>query len=100
MRASVEFDPDAKVEFDDASDWYSDQDENAKAAFISAIRLTLESISRSPNSFPVVFGSHTRRAVVHRFPYNIFFTSEQGRVFVYAVFHTSRNPIVWQGRIS
>jgi plasmid stabilization system protein ParE len=78
MRLRLEIDPDAQIDFNEASDWYREQDEAAKAAFIASIKTALEAISLSPNSFP----------------------PEEDRVFVHAIFHTSRNPMIWHGRIS
>jgi plasmid stabilization system protein ParE len=45
----------------------------------------------------VVFAG-IRKAVVPRFPYCIFYRAEATRVHVIAVFHSSRNPAIWQGR--
>lgn len=99
MITSIILDPDARIDFKDASDWYLAHDETAMLAFVDVIRTTLEAIALSPNSYPVVFGSNTRKAVVKRFPYTIFFSVEEDIVFVHAIFHTSRNPIIWRGRI-
>jgi plasmid stabilization system protein ParE len=99
MREPVEFDPDAQTDFDDASDWYRDQNEVAQQSFIIAIETALESIVRAPQSYPVVFGSKIRRAVIRPFPYTILYTSEEAGIFVNAVFHTSRNPMIGRGRI-
>jgi toxin ParE1/3/4 len=39
-----------------------------------------------------------RKAVVRRFSYCVFDRAHPDRVEVVAVFHTSRDPSVWQGR--
>ena len=40
-----------------------------------------------------------RKAVVRRFLYCVFYRPYSDRVEVITVFHTSRDPSVWQGRI-
>ena len=39
-----------------------------------------------------------RKAVVARFPYTVFYRAEATRVQVLAVFHSRRDPSIWQGR--
>ena len=38
------------------------------------------------------------RLLVIGFPYCVYYREEPGRVLVLAVFHTSRDPTVWQSR--
>jgi len=40
-----------------------------------------------------------RKAVVTRFPYIVLYREEAGEVLVISVFHTSRDPAVWQARL-
>jgi len=40
-----------------------------------------------------------RRGLVRRFPYAIFYEYVEGRVTVYGVFHTSRDPDKWRQRV-
>ncbi|HLA94658.1 MAG TPA: type II toxin-antitoxin system RelE/ParE family toxin [Pyrinomonadaceae bacterium] len=100
MTFPVEFEPDAQADFDEAADWFYDQGgADLKAYFIRSVESTLSIIGRSPFSFPVVLGSSARRAIVLKFPYAIFFTLKEDMVVIQSVFHTSRNPIIWRGRI-
>ena len=39
-----------------------------------------------------------RRAVLHRFPYCVFYGLEPERIEVFAVLHHSRDPANWPGR--
>ena len=99
MKLELVLNPGARLDFDEAKDWYDEQDENVKIQFIEAVNSTFVRILRSPLSFPVVHGSNVRQAKVQKFPYTIFFTIQTERILVYSVFHTSRNPITWRGRI-
>src|SRR2546421_146378 len=99
MTLELEFSPAARIEFDDGADWYLRQEPSLRAQFIAAVDAALAAILQSPNSFPVVFGSNIRRARVNKFPYVIHYIVQPDRILIYSVFHTSRNPIIWQGRI-
>jgi len=41
-----------------------------------------------------------RRGLVRRFPYAVFYDHDDGKVTVYGVFHTSRDPSKWRRRLS
>lgn len=99
MILKIELNPGAEEEFDDAADWYGSDGEDVKAMFIEAINSTLARIQRSPSAYPIVYGTETRKAVVRKFPFVVLFVIQPNRILVYAIFHTSRNPIKWQGRI-
>ena len=50
-----------------------------------------------PGMHVAVFGD-VRKAIVARFPYCVFYREEPSCVRVLAVFHTSRDPSIWQSR--
>lgn len=95
----LELSPAAEIDFDDAVAWYYAHDEEVTFNFIEAVNSTLEFIQDSPSSFPIIYGSFVRKALVKKFPFVILLTEEEDRIYVYSVFHTSRNPIVWRGRV-
>lgn len=96
---NIELSPAAQIDFDDAADWYGAEDDDLGIRFIYEISSTLALIQRLPSSFPIVHGTSVRRALVRKFPYIILFTVQAERILVYSIFHTSRNPIVWKGRV-
>lgn len=100
MMLAIELGPAAREEFDEASDWYGEQESDLRSEFIESINETLMQIRRLPLSFPVVYGLDIRRALVSKFPYAVFFKQEERRILIYAIFHTSRNPLIWSGRIN
>ena len=63
-----------------------------------SLPVVLESISVTPRAHQTVFGS-VRRAVVQNFPYCVYYREEATCVRVISVFHTSRNPAIWQARV-
>ncbi len=98
MSRILEFLPAARWEFDEAADWYNCQGSGLKSEFIRAVDLTISAILSEPFAFPIVYGSIFRRALVRRFPYSIIFVGKQDEIVDNAVFHTSRNPVIWRGR--
>ena len=99
MKWNLEIRPAARREFDDASDWYRDEDHAIRAKFVAAVRKTIKTVEQRPLAFPVVFGTSVRRANVRKFPYSVFFTLEGSLVIILSIFHDSRNPIIWRGRM-
>ena len=99
MSFTLEFRPDARIEFDDAADWYEEQRIGLRAKFVLAVDETLVRLLKTPFAFPVVKGTVVRKAVINRFPYSIYYAVEDEIILIYSVFHHSRNPMIWRGRI-
>jgi plasmid stabilization system protein ParE len=95
---SVVFTPAARAELTAAQDWYEGEAPGLGWRFREAIGTLVERVTGSPRQFPIVF-KHVRRALLHRFPYSLFFVVEDTTVFVIACFHASRDPSHWQKRI-
>jgi plasmid stabilization system protein ParE len=90
--------PDARREFDDAFDWYNLQRPGLGAEFVACVEEAFQQIARAPELRAKVH-RNVRRAPVRRFPYSIYYTVEADRISVIAVFHSKRNPRVWQSRV-
>jgi plasmid stabilization system protein ParE len=88
--------PEAQAEFDEAVDWY-EQRVRRGAEFIDWVQEVLDRIAALPQIHQVVY-QDIRRAVVRRFPYSVMYRVEPGRVLVIAVFHSRRDPSIWQAR--
>jgi plasmid stabilization system protein ParE len=61
------------------------------------VQKVLDTIAANPERYPLV-SDDVREALVSRFPYCVYYRVKPDRVVVIAVFHTSRDPSVWQGR--
>lgn len=81
----------AEQDIESAHFWYQQQSALAARQFIDAINHALQRIVEFPRSFPLV-GNHTRRALLARFPYAIYFCESRGRIEIHAVFHQRRKP--------
>ena len=89
--------PEAETEMTDAFDWYEERVTGLGSEFLLAADATFQGILRSPLQYPVVYKT-VRRALLRRFPHEVFFIFEEDHVVVIAVFHTRRNPKHWQER--
>ncbi len=99
MMLPIEFLDAAEVEASDAIDWYEERETGLGTSFRESLEAAISAIQENPLAFPITFGSIVRRAQTKRFPYSIFFALQQDKILIYSVFHTSQNPIIWQGRI-
>ena len=89
--------PEARDEFDAAADRYEQQRPGLGAAFVARVREVFQRISANPQLHAVVY-QDIRKAVVRQFPYIVLYREEAGEVLVISVFHTARDPSIWQAR--
>jgi plasmid stabilization system protein ParE len=59
----------------------------------------LDRIAEQPDFYAQVF-EDVREALVSGYPYAVYYRVEAGQVIVLAVFHTARDPSIWQNRTS
>jgi plasmid stabilization system protein ParE len=98
MSLQIVFRVEAQAEFDQALDWYEQQQAGLGLVFLNDVSEVLERVVLMPESSAQVF-EDVRRAVVQRFPYSILYRVEEIQIVVIAVFHTKRNPKTWQERV-
>ena len=87
----------ARLEFDDAGNWYEKERPGLGMEFQAEIQLLIQRIASTPEQFPILYRD-VRKAVARRFPYCIYFREHNQRIVVLAVFHSARNLAVWQQR--
>ncbi len=97
MNLPVVLRDEAQVEFDKAFDWYDAQRAGLGAEFVAEVQRAFDRIETNPLMHRVVFAD-IRKAAVRRFPYSVFYRPHPDRLEVIAVFHSSRDPSIWQGR--
>jgi plasmid stabilization system protein ParE len=90
--------PEAEAEIAEARDWYDDRDSGLGAEFVAVVRSALVAIAENPFQYEIVW-EHYRRAVLHRFPYNVIYSASDQVIRVVACIHGRRDPEVWQDRI-
>jgi plasmid stabilization system protein ParE len=87
----------AEDDLDDAARWYDEERAGLAERFLTEINGSFARIRERPFQFPVV-SSNVRRALLHTFPYAVYFRASDEVVVVLAVLHLRRNPKVWQRR--
>lgn len=87
----------ARREFDEAVDYYESKRAGLGRRFTRAIERVLEQILEQPDRFAEAM-DEVREAPVLKFPYAIYYSFAKDTVVILSVFHTSRNPDVWQDR--
>ena len=98
MSSEVRLRFDAQTEYDDAADWYESRRSGLGLRFVEAVEQVLKAISGQPDRWPEAMVG-VREAPVQKWPYCIYYEVHSDHVMVLAVFHTSRNPGVWQSRV-
>ncbi len=94
---TVRLHPEAEGEFRDAVIWYEHQRVGLGAEFILCIDEAMERIRRNPEAYPKVYKS-SRRIVVRRFPFALFYDVSGTELRVLAIFHSKRDPGRWKKR--
>jgi plasmid stabilization system protein ParE len=89
--------PLAEADLEDAARWYEDERAGLSERFLSDVDRAIARIRERPFEFPAVSGG-VRRALLHTFPYAVYFRASDEAVVVLAVLHLRRNPKVWRGR--
>lgn len=97
MKPRLLLEDEAQADLGDAFRWYESQREGLGSEFLAAVALVLEHIDENPVAYPIIRGT-TRRALVRRFPYAVFYLVDPDVVAVTAVMHGRRDPRQWQER--
>ena len=91
--------PEAEAEMGEAFDWYEERVPGLGSDFLLNVDAAFNAILRNPEQYPVVY-KNLRRALIRRFPYQVFYLLEDKRIVVLAVFHAKRSPTHWRKRIT
>ncbi|OFW14553.1 MAG: hypothetical protein A3H27_11010 [Acidobacteria bacterium RIFCSPLOWO2_02_FULL_59_13] len=89
--------PAAAADIEAAFLWYERQRIGLGEEFLASVRSALDDITTHPTRYPVVH-RNTRRVLLHRFPYQIFYRIYDEAIVVVACMHGRRNPIRWRSR--
>ena len=89
--------PAAAGDVEDAYQWYEAQQSGLGEEFLEAVRAMMESVVATPERFPVVH-RQTRRALLRRFPYGLYYRIIDDQIVVVACMHARRDPRRWRSR--
>lgn len=89
--------PAAAADIDEAFLWYEAQRPGLGLEFLTAAQNLMDAISANPLRYPVLL-RNTRRGLLRRFPYAIYFRIYGEVIVVVACMHGRRDPRRWQVR--
>jgi plasmid stabilization system protein ParE len=98
MKREIIFAPLARLEFEDAVIWYDQQRPGLGEEFRVNVDAFLRQILQSPERFRLAAPT-TRKAILRRFPYSIYYSIERNAINVTSVFHGARNPTELRQRL-
>ena len=97
MTTSVRVRAKARLDLKRAADWYEAQQPGLGGEFVDEVQAVFESIAAYPARHPLVHRG-TRRALLRKFPFGVFYRVTGEVAVVVAVMHGSRHPRRWQIR--
>jgi plasmid stabilization system protein ParE len=97
MTIDLRLRPEPEQALADASIWYEEQRKGLGNQFLDEVLSVFSVISETPLMFPVVH-RNIRRALIHRFPFGVYYRVESDEIVVVAVMHGSRDPRQWKSR--
>ena len=98
MAKIVIFTPIAEADSDNGYFWYESKRIGLGREFLIAVDASIQSISRNPQSYPLIYKTYSR-AVVRRFPHAIFYEVTITEIIVYAVFNCHQSSKKWRERL-
>jgi toxin ParE1/3/4 len=91
------FRPAAAADVQQIRAWYERKREGLGEEFLVELRASIDAVLAFPEAYPVLH-RETRRALVRRFPYGLFYRLDDDLVIFVACLHTHRNPESWKRR--
>lgn len=97
MSLPVRFRMEAERDLENAAAWYEEQRPGLGHAFLDEVSRSLRRIVDNAGLYPLIH-RNTRRALIRRFPFGIYYRLQTNCVIVIAVLHGSRDPRRWKRR--
>ena len=91
----------AKNDLSDASKWYEKQQKGLGKRFLNEMKAAVDVICKNPAGFQIRYDD-IRICFTKVFPYGIHYRyiAENNEIHIKAIFHTARNPQIWEQRNS
>lgn len=102
MPSSHSFHPEALLEYAEAASYFLlEASPRVADRFMTAVESAVAALVDAPTRWRVYETPEVRRYVISRFPFVMYYRwePEHGRVTIYAVMHSSREPGYWHHRI-
>lgn len=88
----------AEQDVADAYSWYEAREPGLGEEFLRCVEACALTIQRHPHLYPVAVDEF-RRALVRRFPFEVFYEPAEDCITIYSVFHCSLDPQKWRARL-
>ena len=88
----------AQLEVQEAFRYYQEISEGLGFEFMRSLDAALQSTKRNPLAYQKIY-RETRRVLLRKFPYAVFYIAEETRIVVIACFHQKRSEIDWLRRV-
>jgi plasmid stabilization system protein ParE len=98
MAGEVSFHEAASAEFEAAFEWSYLRSDFVASKFAEEMSQAIEMISDAPNRWPTAHPG-TRKFVLQRFPFAIYYRETPSGVQVLAIAHGHRKPGYWKNRL-
>lgn len=94
---SILFRSEARLDALEAHQWYETQRPGLGNDFKSELTRAFTNIGENPSAWSIVH-RQTRRYLLHRFPYAVFYRVYDSTIVSVGIIYTSRNPSLWKRR--
>lgn len=97
MSLDVRVRKEAERDIEQAAQWYERQRAGLGQLFLNEVQRALAVLGEEPSMYPFVH-RETRRLLIRKFPFGIYYRTYRETAVVVAVMHGSRHPRRWQKR--
>jgi plasmid stabilization system protein ParE len=97
MARTVEFVDGARLDFDEAFEWYAQRSLEAAVGFAISVDDAIEKIREHAARFPIIEAGF-RYCPLRRYPFRIVFREDPDRLVLLAIAHYRRDPGYWRNR--
>ena len=94
----VKFHEDEVAEYEAVFEWYYVRSEFVASRFADELTRAIAVISDAPKRWPIA-NNGTRKFLLQRFPFTVFYREHPSGVQVLAVAHGHRKPSYWKNRL-
>jgi toxin ParE1/3/4 len=92
--------PEAEIELEEAADFYEGRRTGYGELFRAEMDDALAQICNNPTVFSPYKGGPTRRRLLKRFPFGVYFVERAHAIYVVAVVNQRRRPDYWIDRLN
>ncbi|SMO69573.1 type II toxin-antitoxin system RelE/ParE family toxin [Gracilimonas mengyeensis] len=85
----------AKKDYQEAKSWYEEIDPDLGSYFEATIDEALGRVKNNPMQYQEISGD-TRKTVILKFPYNLFYLISDNTIVITALLHHRRDPEQWK----